>query len=140
MSQTDILIPAMALAGWTLCVLILIPYQAFKATLLGHIKLNDLKPGVSAIALPQVSIPNRNFMNLLEVPVLFYFVSVVVFVTQSTDQTIVYLAWAYFSLRILHSLVHLTYNKVIHRGLVFAASNGVLLVILAKLFIVLANK
>lgn len=135
MIQTDILIPAVALVGWTLSVLLLLPYQAFKATLSGRMRLDDLKLGVAASVLPSVSIPNRNFMNLLEVPVLFYFVSIVVFITQSTDQIIVYLAWAYFTLRVLHSLVHLTYNNVIHRGLVFAASNGVLVAIWVKILI-----
>lgn len=35
-------------------------------------------------------------------------------------------AWVYVGLRVLHSLIHLTYNHVIQRMLVFAASNVVL--------------
>lgn len=140
MNPTDILIPAMALVGWTLCVLLLIPYQTFKSTISGNMTLNDLKLGVSASVLSHVSIPNRNFMNLLEAPVLFYFVSVVAFALQSVDQLTVQLAWSYFSLRVLHSLIHLTYNKVLYRGLVFAVSNGVLVVIWAKLFIGIVHK
>jgi hypothetical protein len=36
------------------------------------------------------------------------------------------LAWVYVGLRALHSLVHLTYNNVMHRLIVFAAGNVVL--------------
>jgi hypothetical protein len=36
------------------------------------------------------------------------------------------LAWAYVALRIVHSAIHLTYNKVLHRLGVFALSNVVL--------------
>jgi hypothetical protein len=31
-------------------------------------------------------------------------------------------AWAYVALRGLHSLIHVTYNRVVHRFLVYAAS------------------
>ena len=39
------------------------------------------------------------------------------------------LAWAYVGLRIAHSVVHLSYNHVIHRLVVFAASNLVLVIL-----------
>ncbi len=139
MSQSGILLPAMALVGWTLCVLLLMPYQRLKAVFAGHITPNDFKLGESPRVPPVVSIPNRNFMNLLEAPVLFYFVIIVAFITQNVDPVVIALAWSYFGLRVLHSLVHLTYNKVMHRMPVFAASNGVLAVIWIKLFIELSK-
>jgi hypothetical protein len=43
------------------------------------------------------------------------------------------LAWAYVACRALHSLIHLTYNNVLHRLAAFAASNVVLLVIWIRL-------
>jgi hypothetical protein len=33
------------------------------------------------------------------------------------------MAWTYVGLRAVHSLVHLTYNKVFHRLTLFALSN-----------------
>ena len=65
-------------------------------------------------------------MNLLELPVLFYVVCLVFYVTAGASSLAIALAWAYVVLRILHSMVHLTYNRVIHRLAVFALSNGVL--------------
>jgi hypothetical protein len=35
-------------------------------------------------------------------------------------------AWSYVALRVIHSLIHLTYNTVMHRLTVFAVSNFVL--------------
>lgn len=128
MSQASIFYPVMALVGWTLAVLLLIPYQRFKAVFAGQVTAGDFSCGESANVPPEVSMPNRNFMNLLEVPVLFYVVCIVSYVTQGVTAGAVALAWVYFGLRVLHSLVSLTYNHVFHRFLVFATSNVVLLV------------
>jgi len=137
MNQTGILLPAMALAGWTLCVLLLLPYHRLKAARAGQVTAHDFKYGESSRVPPSVSIPNRNLMNLLEIPVLFYFVSIVAFVTQPADSVVIVLAWAYVGLRVLHSLIHLTYNNVMHRLAAYATSNGVLLAIWLRVGIAL---
>jgi hypothetical protein len=121
----------MALMGWTMTVLLLMPYRLFQAAFAGRLTFDDFKLGIggSANVPTGISIPNRNFMNLLEVPVLFYVLCITMYVTQQADAFLVTAAWAYVGLRVLHSLVHLTYNKVLHRVSVYAASNLVLAVI-----------
>jgi hypothetical protein len=69
-------------------------------------------------------------VNLLEVPVLFYVACLTLHATNQVDPTALYLAWGYVALRIAHSLVHLSYNKVLHRGALFGASNFILMIIL----------
>ena len=140
MNHAEILLPTMALVGWTLCVLLLLPYQRLKAAFAGEVTPNDFKYGESSRVPPKVSIPNRNLMNLLEIPVLFYVVSIVAFTAQLADSLTVILAWTYVGLRVIHSLLHLTYNNVIHRLLVFAASNGVLAVIWVRLALALISE
>lgn len=135
MEQTDILIPMAALALLTQCVLGLIPYQRVKAGRQRRVTVNDFKYGESANVPPDVSIPNRNLMNLLELPVLFYVACLTLFMTQGVDQWALILAWTYFGLRLCHSAVHLTYNKVMHRLAVFALSNFVLTVIWIRILI-----
>jgi hypothetical protein len=49
------------------------------------------------------------------------------------------LAWLYFSLRIIHTLIYLTYNDVIHRFAIFAASNFVIVALLIYLAMALAR-
>ncbi len=140
MNQTGLLLPAMALVGWTFCVLLLLPYQRLKATFAGHVTPHDFKYGESSRVPTNVSIPNRNLMNLLEIPVLFYVVSIVAFIAQLADPLTIVLAWTYVGLRVLHSLVHLTYNNVIHRLAVFAASNGILALIWVRLVLTLISE
>ena len=75
----------------------------------------------------EVSLPNRNYMNLLELPVLFYVICIVAYVTNVATDRLVPLAWSYLALRVVHSLVHVTYNRIMHRFAAFAASNFVLI-------------
>ena len=62
-----------------------------------------------------------NFRNLFELPVLFY--AAVLLVAQSGLESplTVGLAWAFVALRMLHSGIHCTYNKVMHRFAVYVA-------------------
>jgi len=63
-----------------------------------------------------------NFRNLFEVPVLFYALCIALAVTGASTPGIVAAAWGYVSLRALHSLIHVTYNRVVHRFLAYVAS------------------
>ena len=128
MSQAAIFAPMLALAGWTFAVLLLVPIYRFRAGFAGQVNYDDFKYGESDRVPPQARIPNRAFMNLLQVPVLFYVVCFTMFLAQGATESFVDVAWGYVALRVLHSLVHLTYNKVKHRLLLFAASNVVVVV------------
>jgi hypothetical protein len=121
-----ILFPVVALAALTFAVLLLIPFRRFRAGAAGQVKFDDFRYGESARVPPEVGIPNRNMMNLLELPVLFYVACLVYYVTGRVDDGALALAWAYVGLRVAHSAIHLTYNRVRHRLVAFAASNVVL--------------
>ncbi|SDS69139.1 MAPEG family protein [Pseudomonas oryzae] len=133
MANTDILAPMLALIGWTLLVLLLIPWRRFRAAFAGRVSAEDFRFGESPRVPPEVSLPNRNLQNLLEVPLLFYVLCLVGYLTRQIDLVALGLAWGYVGLRVLHSLVHLTYNRVFHRFLVFAASNLLLAILWARL-------
>lgn len=126
MSQTPILIPAAILALWTLLVLLLIPFRRFQAAFAGEVTADDFRFGESGRVSDKVSLPNRSYMNLLEAPVLFYVLCLAMYVTEHLSPLSLKLAWAYVGLRVMHSVVHLSYNNVIHRLSLFALSNLVL--------------
>lgn len=63
-----------------------------------------------------------NFRNLFEVPVLFYLLCAALAVTGASTPGFVAAAWAYVALRALHSLIHVSYNRVVHRFLAYVAS------------------
>lgn len=77
--------------------------------------------------------PADNLQNLFELPVLFYAAVLLTLVLMIQDQIMVGAAWAYVALRYVHSLVHCTYNRVMHRFTVYVASCLVLAVIWARL-------
>ena len=56
-----------------------------------------------------------NFRNLFELPVLFYLALVVAALTQQVNAVTICLAWVFVLLRVVHSAIHCTYNKVMHR-------------------------
>ena len=70
----------------------------------------------------QKTAASDNFRNLFEVPVLFYVLCVAVTATGTATPALVTSGWAYVALRALHSLIHVTYNRVVHRFAAYAAS------------------
>jgi hypothetical protein len=127
MHNPTILYPLFVLATWTAGVLLLIPATRIRAAKRGEVSADDFKFGESSAVPPALLIPNHNYMNLLEAPVLFYVVCLILYVSASASPKAIALAWIYVALRMVHSLIHLTYNKVAHRLSAFAASNGVLI-------------
>ncbi len=129
MLPVQILFPMFALVGLTFSVLLLIPFARFRAASAGKVNVGDFRLGESARVPPEVQLPNRNYMNLLELPVLFYVACLSMYVTNKVDAAAVTIAWLYMGLRAVHSLIHLSYNNVIHRLIAFATSNVVLSVL-----------
>lgn len=135
MPQEQIFAPLGAMALLTFVVLGFIPARRFRAVFAGRAKADDFKFGESAAVPGDVSIPNRNYMNLLELPMLFYVAGLMYFVAGRVDQTTLVVAWAYVALRAIHSVIHLTYNNVIHRLTAFALSNFVLMALWVLFFV-----
>jgi hypothetical protein len=70
-------------------------------------------PGALAqISPPSVSNPSENLKNLFEIPVLFYALALYLFVTKQVDAVYVNVAWIFVVFRILHSVVHCTFNFI----------------------------
>jgi hypothetical protein len=67
-----------------------------------------------------------NFRNLFELPVLFYAAVFVAMLADLVTPISLALAWIFVVLRVLHSAVHCTYNRVMHRFLLYVAGALVL--------------
>ena len=92
MNQANILYPMVMLAALTFIVLLLIPYKRFRAGRRRQVVIDDFKFGESRNVPPDVSIPNRNLMNLLEMPVLFYVACLTLYATKNVDTLLLSLA------------------------------------------------
>ncbi len=93
------------------------------------------------IALRQPKWPQRTtqfgnaFANQFELPVLFYVLTILEYVTHLAGTIFVVLAWIFVLFRILHAYIHVTSNVVRLRGGLFAMS-AVVLAIMWVIYIV----
>ncbi len=77
---------------------------------------------------------NRNYLNLFEIPVLFYVAGCVMLALNLQSSVLITLAWAFVVVRFVHSYIHITYNHPLHRFLVF----GVSVLIVVAMWIIIA--
>ena len=114
-------LPCAAMVGLTAAV-----WVKLYADRLGEMRAKRIDPQAlaSARATAQLERPQaaENFRNLFEVPVLFYVLCAALVLTGGSTPGFVSAALAYVALRIVHSLIHVTYNRVTHRFLVYVAS------------------
>ena len=66
---------------------------------------------------------SRSVANLFEVPILFYTAGVLYIALEMSDSVPVTLAWLFVIARVIHTGIHLSYNNVMHRLIVFGLGN-----------------
>jgi hypothetical protein len=77
--------------------------------------------------LPEAAnIPAENFINIFEVPILFYVLIGFMLITEQVSDFNVFAAFVFVFLRYMHSFIALTYNKVTQRFLVYVLGTLVL--------------
>jgi hypothetical protein len=113
MDHTLILAPMGALAALTFLILLAVPAMRMSKGGRQDSADGDIPGGMQ----------NPNFTDLLEMPVLFYVICLMIYVTGRLDAGLLWLAWIYVGLRVLHSAVHLSYDNFRHRMALFALSN-----------------
>lgn len=85
----------------------------------------------------RVNLPSENLLNLFELPVLFYALCIYLYVTGQVDATYLVLAYGFFVFRVLHSVIHCTYNRVLHRFYAYSISSLALWVMIVMAFFTL---
>ena len=137
----EILKPVVALAAWTM-VMWLWMYAtripAMTAAKLDPDRLvNDPDATLDRLLPPSVQWKAHNYNHLHEAPTVFYAVAIVLAIVGAGDGLNTQVAWAYVALRVLHSLIQSTVNKVGVRFLVFALSSFCLMFLVARATMVL---
>ena len=128
-----IFLPAVAMAALTFAV-----WLRMYVTRIGQMKRERIHPqavAMSAQATAKLTDSRAadNFRNLFELPVLFYLALVVAAQAGLATTTVLALAWIFVALRVAHSWIQCTYNKVMHRFYVYCAGGTVLWVLWAVL-------
>ena len=78
---------------------------------------------------------NRHMTNLFEAPVLFYAGCLAVTALKITDPLFVALGFAYVILRIVHTYVHISKNRIRHRMPVFVTGHVCLVIVWVRILI-----
>jgi hypothetical protein len=133
MVDVRILAPAFAMVGLTFVVWLRMYFMR-----IGQMKRERIHPqavATSAQAAARLTDSRAadNFRNLFELPVLFYAAVLVAAVTGLVATASLALAWAFVALRVVHSAIHCTYNKVMHRFYAYLAGGVVLFALWAWL-------
>jgi hypothetical protein len=129
MDRVEILIPVLALTSLTLLVLIALGIFRIGGIATGRYSRryyelfseseNHEPEFVRRIA--------RNYHNLLELPILFYAGCLIAYAADLVSQSLIILAWVFVALRVIHTVIHLGYNRVTHRMTAFIAGSLVLM-------------
>ena len=117
MNQIALLIPVFVLILWTFTIFLIMSYgrSRFMKDPQDAAHTKDLKGTLPA----WVERTGDNYNHLFEQPVAFYVVTLAIALINSVDPLMMQLAWAFVILRIIHSLVQLTFNLVLVRFMIF---------------------
>ena len=139
MIDAEIMRPVVVLVGWTL-----VMWAWMYATRLpAMMKLKDLDMAgmvgstgrtLDDILPPQVQWKAHNYNHLHEQPTLFYAIALVLALLGAGNGMVAWLAWAYVGLRVVHSLVQVTSNKVAVRFTIFLLASLCLIALWGRAF------
>ena len=132
MIDSQILQPVVVLMAWTMIMWLWMYATRIPAMSKAKIQPDDArKTGTLDERLPeQVQWKAHNYNHLHEQPTVFYAVAIVLAIVGAGDGVPALLAWIYTGLRIIHTLVQVTANRVMVRFILFAMSSVVLMALI----------
>ncbi len=136
MIDTEILQPVVALMIWTMIMwawmyATRIPAMSKKQVDVERL-VHDPEASLDRELPVEVQWKAHNYNHLHEQPTVFYAACIVLALIGLGDGISALLAWIYVGLRIIHSVVQATANKVMVRFVLFALSSVVLIVLIAE--------
>ena len=130
LTYSPILIPVVALIGWSLLMCLWMAATRLPAMKKAGIQLDGLVgsrgANLEGVVPDEVQWKSHNYSHLMEQPTLFYAIAITLALMDFGGGINYWLAWAYVGFRMLHSLVQATVNIVRWRFLVFALSTACL--------------
>ena len=129
--KADILAPAAVLVLWTLIMLVWMATTRLPALKAAGIDMSKAVGGrgqdLETVLPANVNWKSHNYSHLVEQPTLFYAVVGILAILGQVSAVAVALAWTYVVIRIAHSLVQVTSNRIALRFPLFLASTLALL-------------
>jgi hypothetical protein len=132
----DILAPVVVLAAWTMVMWFWLYGTRIPALSAAKVDPDDLvhdpTRGLDQLLPPQVMWKAHNYNHLHEAPTVFYAVAIVLAIVGAGDGLNAQMAWVYVGLRVIHSIIQATVNRVQLRFLIFALSSFALMFLVAR--------
>lgn len=130
-------LPVASMLVLTLVIWVLLFVSRMKYLTANKVDAEKLKTpaDVQAIIPGDVSAAANNFKNLFEMPVVFYVTCFYLTLYGQVDSLHVSCAWVFVAGRIVHSLIHCSYNRVMHRFLVYLISSLAVWVMVLRAFL-----
>lgn len=128
MTWTNPLLPATSMVILTAMVWIRLYIERISEMRSSRISAQQLSTSHQSDALLRNTLASDNFKNLFEIPVLFYVLCVALVATHTQAPFFGVGLWLFVGLRAAHSLIHCTYNNVMHRFTVYLLSTVLLFV------------
>ena len=135
MNQNLIYYPCFAMLLLSSIVLIKMFRQRVAAVKAGEIEIDYFKTYNFGNPTNKMLQADRNFTNLFEMPTLFYMLCIFAMASFKVTHFFLAAAWFYVLCRYLHSIVHITSNKIVPRMVLFTLSWLLLLIMGFKLAI-----
>ena len=126
--KSEILQPIVALAAWTMFMWLWMYATRIPAmNKVPGLDTGNLVGGtgksLDEVLPPEVQWKAHNYNHLMEQPTIFYAVALALAVGGMGGGLNTQIAWAYVGLRIIHSLIQVTVNRVLWRFAVFALAS-----------------
>lgn len=113
MDQTSIFAPFMGVMLLTFMVWVYMYARRIPFIMKSGLTPQQLTPlELARLSPPEVANPSDNLKNLFELPTIFYAVVLYLYVMERVDIPFLVAAWVFFGFRVLHSIVHCTFNLV----------------------------
>jgi hypothetical protein len=123
MSFNPLLLPLLAMVFLTFAVWVYLYALRIPEIKRLGIDPDDLQDRAESHKLLKVSAAaSNNLKNLFEVPILFYLAVMITMLLMIQDNLLVWLAWGFVILRVAHSAIHCSYNRVMHRFMAYLLS------------------
>ena len=124
--QSEILNPVVVLVAWSLVMwawMVAVRIPALKKAGIDLGKIRGSRPGqLDGVVPDKAQWPAHNYMHLMEQPTIFYAIAIVIALSGTGNGVNAWIAWGYVAIRIAHSVLQSTINKINIRFLLFLLS------------------
>ena len=127
-NSAHIFLPVLTLIVGTLVFTAIMGISRVKAARSGAVDYRIFKVYRNKLDMPDAMLKMSNhYDNLMTMPIVFYVIVMMIYVTENVDKFFVLLAWTFVATRLVHSFIHLGQNHPLKRF--FAFGTGVMILL-----------